>query len=141
MKELQYPFDPALLMDSKKKLRRELLKDGTPRTPIKVAVLGGSTTSDIIKMLELFLLDRGVKPEFYESEYNFWWQDAVFGSEELDSFKPDIVFVHTTVRNLERFFPSLDDDAEKREDECFEYFFERFVQVGGVFRSFAHIDK
>ena len=42
MKELQYPFDPALLMDSKKKLRRELLKDGTPRTPIKVAVLGGS---------------------------------------------------------------------------------------------------
>ena len=60
MKELQYPFDPALLMDSKKKLRRELLKDGTPRTPIKVAVLGGSTTSDIIKMLELFLLDRGV---------------------------------------------------------------------------------
>ena len=129
MKELQYPFDPALLMDSKKKLRRELLKDGTPRTPIKVAVLGGSTTSDIIKMLELFLLDRGVKPEFYESEYNFWWQDAVFGSEELDSFKPDIVFVHTTVRNLERFFPSLDDDAEKREDECFEYFFKAWESL------------
>lgn len=66
----------------------------------RVAVLGGSTTDDIVSVLELFLLDMGFECEFYQSEYGQFWQDAVFSNEELDSFKPDIVYIHTSLRNL-----------------------------------------
>lgn len=51
--------------------------------------------------MELFLLNFGIEAEFYQSEYAQYWQDAVFGNSELDSFDPDIIFIHTTYRNLE----------------------------------------
>jgi len=51
-------------------------------------------------MLELFLLSYGIKPEFFESEYAQYWNDAVFGNDELDNLKPDIIFIHTSSRNI-----------------------------------------
>lgn len=100
LKELCFPFDGDLIMQSKRKLLR-LLKENENGVKFRVAVLGGSTTSDIIKVLELFLRDRGIIPEFYESEYAQYWSDAVFGTPELDEFKPELVFIHTTSRNIE----------------------------------------
>lgn len=100
LKLLQYPFDAKMLMRKKKALKRELLsKEGFAEK--RVAVLGGSTTHDIVEMMELFLLDQGIKPIFYESEYAQFWEDAVFGNETLDAFRPDIVFVHTSSRNIQ----------------------------------------
>ncbi|MCI5579343.1 MAG: HAD-IIIC family phosphatase [Oscillospiraceae bacterium] len=98
--ELCRPFDGDEIMRSKKKLLR-LLKEHESGTPLRIAVLGGSTTSDIVKVLELFLRNRGIIPTFYESEYAQYWSDAVFGTPELDEFKPEIVFIHTTSRNIE----------------------------------------
>ena len=92
MKELEYPFDSGYLLKKKRSIKRQLLSDGSVRIKKKIAVLGGSTTNDIINMLELFLLNYGIEPTFYESEYNRYWQDAVFGNEELDSFSPDLIF-------------------------------------------------
>ena len=67
MKELEYPFNSEYLIRNKRKLKRLLLEDGNKIwTEIRVAILGGSTTSDIKKMLELFLLNYGLKPFFYE---------------------------------------------------------------------------
>ena len=83
MKELEYPFDSGYLLKKKRSIKRQLLSDGSVRIKKKIAVLGGSTTNDIINMLELFLLNYGIEPTFYESEYNRYWQDAVFGNEEL----------------------------------------------------------
>ena len=100
MKELEYPFDSAYLLKKKKSIKRQLLSDGSTRIKKKIAVLGGSTTNDIVNMLELFLLNYGIEPSFYESEYNRYWQDAVFGNEELDSFAPDLIFIHTSNRNI-----------------------------------------
>ena len=100
MRELQYPFDPGSLLAKRKSLRRALLSDGAPRIHKKIAVLGGSTTSDIVKMMELFLLDAGIQPEFYESEYGQYLQDAVFPPQKLLDFAPDLAFVHTTSRNI-----------------------------------------
>ena len=99
-KALMYPFDPALLMRKRKKLKRELEAAGS-FVEKRIAVLGGSTTHDVVEMMELFLLDQGIRPSFYESEYAQFWEDAMFGNEKLDSFKPDIVFVHTTNRNIQ----------------------------------------
>lgn len=106
MNELNYPFDSEWILKKKKSIKRTLLADGSSRIRKKIAVLGGSTTSDVIAALELFLLNNGIEPEFYESEYAQYWQDAVFGSPELDSFAPDIIYIHTTVRNID-FTPSV----------------------------------
>ena len=111
MKELEHPFDARQILSKKKKLKRELLNSSTNFTDIKVAVLGGSTTNDIIQILELFLLNYGLKPTFYESEYNQYYQDAVFDNPELASFHPDIVYLHTSNRNITKY-PEIGDSAE-----------------------------
>ena len=69
MKELEYPFDNGFIMKKKRSLKRQLLGDGAVRLKKRVAVLGGSTTDDIVSVLELFLLGMGLECEFYQSEY------------------------------------------------------------------------
>ena len=49
MKELEYPFDAAYIIKKRKSLKKALLADGTSRIRKKIAVFGGSTTSDIVK--------------------------------------------------------------------------------------------
>ncbi|HJB61280.1 MAG TPA: HAD-IIIC family phosphatase, partial [Candidatus Ruminococcus gallistercoris] len=111
MTELEYPFDASCIIQKRRSIRRTLLADGTPRIQKRIAVLGGSTTSDIVKTLELFLLNAGIEPTFYESEYAQYFQDAMFPDETLRSFKPDIVFIHTSNRNVTNW-PEMTDSAE-----------------------------
>ncbi len=118
MKELEYPFDPQYILSKKKKIKRMLL-EGSGRlkgqngslTDKRIAILGGSTTSDIRLVMELFLLNYGIRPFFYESEYNQWYQDAMFDNPELAEFKPDIIYIHTTNRNITAY-PQMADSAE-----------------------------
>lgn len=111
MRELEYPFDSELILQKKKSLKKALLADGAKRIQKKIAVLGGSTTSHIVNILELFLLDQGIEPVFYESEYAQYYQDAMFPDESLLSFAPDIVFFHTSNRNLTAW-PEMTDSEE-----------------------------
>ena len=110
MKELEYPFDSSYIMKKSKSLKKALLSDGSDRIHKKIAVLGGSTTHDIIRILELFLLNYGIEPEFYESEYGQYWQDAMFPGE-LNDFNPDIIYIHTSNRNIIDY-PTMDDSKE-----------------------------
>ncbi len=103
MKELQVPFDGAWILKNRRKIKKALLADGTQRIEKKIAVLGGSTTNDIVSVLELFLLDNGIQPTFYQSEYAQYWQDAMFENPELEAFAPDLIFIHTTSRNITEF--------------------------------------
>ena len=112
MKELHYPFDPDYILSKKKSIRRKLLENQDGMIDKRVAILGGYTTSDIKLILELFLLNNGIKPEFYESEYNQYYQDAMFDNPELKEFKPDIVYICTSNRNITRY-PSLNDSKEE----------------------------
>lgn len=107
-----YPLDTKTLLRKKIRIKKELLSNSSIFIEKRIAVLGGSTTNEIVDQLELFLLNYGIKPTFYQSEYAQYWQDAMFGSEELDSFNPDIVYVHTNWRNITEF-PST---ASSRED-------------------------
>ena len=102
------PFDSELLMRKQRSIKRELLAQDSPRITKRIALLGGSTTADIRNMLEIFLLDAGIAPEFYESEYNQYYEDAVFSSEKLDSFAPEIIIIFTSFVNL-KYPPSLTD--------------------------------
>ena len=111
LKELIYPFDAGFLLANKRKLKRRLLEnsDGFPEK--KIAILGGSTTNDIKQMMELFLLNQGIKPQFYEAEYNQYYQEAVFPNPDLAAFAPDIIYIHTTNRNITAY-PTLKDGPE-----------------------------
>ncbi len=111
MKELEYPFDSSYILSKKKKIRRELLEGNTTFIKKKIAILGGSTTSNIMLILELFLLNYGIMPEFYESEYNQFYQDAVFPNPKLEEFNPDVIYIHTTNRNIISF-PEISDNEE-----------------------------
>lgn len=116
MKELQYPFDSQYIISKKKSIRKQLLADGTDRFTKRIAVLGGSTTSDIVRVMELFLLNNGILPEFYECEYAQYEQEALFPSEEFLAFKPDIIFIHTSNRNI-RQWPEMADSKETVDDK------------------------
>ena len=102
-KTLEYPFQPQFILSKKKKIKRELLKEWHQFENKKVAVLGGSTTHDIIAIIELFLLAQGIRPEFYESEYNGYYTEAVFDNPALKEFHPDIVYIYTTNRNIDQY--------------------------------------
>ena len=69
MKELEYPFDASWIIANRRKIRKNLLSSNRNYVEKKIAVLGGSTTSNIIQLLELFLLNQGIEASFYESEY------------------------------------------------------------------------
>ena len=100
MKELEYPFDSEWILAKKKSIKKQLLAEGNNFLEKKIAILGGSTTADIKNLLDIFLLNYGIKADFYESEYNQYYQDAMFDSEELVSFSPDIIYIHTSNVNI-----------------------------------------
>ena len=111
MKELEYPFDAEEIIAGKKQLKKELLKQDRPFVEKKIAILGGVTTKNIRIILELFLLNYGIKPFFYESEYDQYYEEAVFSSPQLENFGPDMIYVCTSVRNI-MDFPNLSDSLE-----------------------------
>jgi len=102
MKELEFPFDSEYILKKRKSIKRSLLGELEGKTCIskKIAILGGSTTHDVKEMLELFLLNVGIVPTFYESEYNQFWQDVMFDNPLLVEFAPDLIYIHTGSRNL-----------------------------------------
>ena len=111
MKELEYPFDAGWILSNRRKIRKELLDSGASFTEKRIAVLGGSTTAGIVQALDLFLLNQGIRADFYESEYGKYYEDACFGNEKLESFRPDIIYIHTTGRNVAAY-PSLTDSEQ-----------------------------
>ena len=70
MKELEYPFDVNYLISNKRKIKKQLL---TKENLIEknIAILGGSTTSEIKNMLEIFLLTSRVNHGLYP-----WYRKA-----------------------------------------------------------------
>ena len=99
---LSYPLDHALILRKKQVIKRELmLKEQL--IPIKIALLGGSTTAEIRDILELFLLNIGIRPDFYESGFNRYYEEAVFDNAALTAFQPDIIYLHNTHKDITSF--------------------------------------
>ena len=136
MKKLEYPFDSEWILKKKIKIRKELIGNNTINfITKKIAILGGSTTSEIKNILELFLLNFGIMPSFYESEYNMFYEDGMFDNPELVEFCPDIIYIHTSNRNITNWPKVVDDssvidnklDAEfNRFSELWNHLFEKY---------------
>lgn len=121
MKELEYPFDAQEIITRKRTLKKELLKQNHTFLEKKIAILGGVTTENIKNILELFLLNYGIKPSFYESEYNQYYEDAMFLSSELENFKPDLIYICTSIRNI-LDFPKISDGFETVREKLSEQY-------------------
>ena len=124
MKELEYPFDGEYILKKKKTIKKDLLNQNRQFLEKNIAILGGSTTNDIKLVLELFLLNYGIKPNFYESEYNKYWEDAMFENKELENFNPDIIYICTSNKNIINF-PNLNDNKDEVKEKLISEY-ERF---------------
>ena len=111
MSLIDYPFDGATLLQKKRSLRRELLQRSGLINK-KVAILSGSTIGEIKNMLELFLLNEGIKPEFYIGGYGLFYENLVFDDGSLAAFKPDFLYIHTSRKNLQQLPVPSDSEAD-----------------------------
>ncbi|ETO92361.1 HAD-superfamily phosphatase, subfamily IIIC/FkbH-like domain protein [Legionella oakridgensis RV-2-2007] len=120
---LEYPLDSALILRKKHIIKKALLLNQELISK-KIALLGGSNTSEIKSILELFLLKIGIKPEFYESQFNKYYEEAIFTQQALTQFKPDLIYIHVTNKNISSY-PSITDSMEDIErllqQECNKY--------------------
>lgn len=135
MRELEYPFDSQWILKAQRKIKRKLTEGQTSFLNKRIAVLGGSTTSGIVDILDLFLLNQGIQCEFYQSDYNKYWEDVMFGNDELAQFKPDLVYIHTSSRNILKY-PTLKDSPAQVDqllDETFEHFRQMWDKIPVTF--------
>lgn len=132
---LSIPINPLHILRKKKSLKR-LLAQQSGLLKKRIAILGGSTTAEIRDALEIFLLEGGIEPEFYESEYNQYYQELAFDNDPLKRFAPDVIFIHTTGVNIQNY-PSLVDTLEdvnkKLDDEfaAYKHLWERASTIYG----------
>jgi FkbH-like protein len=98
----QLSIDDLLL---KRRTLRRQLSSVEGLQPVRIAVLGGSTTNEVVELLEIFLLASGFQPTFYQSEYGRFYEDAVQDPADLIAFAPDIVYIHTSNRNVQQILP------------------------------------
>lgn len=97
---------PELILRKRKALARELA-EGQALAPLRVAVLGSSTTQEYVDLLEILLLAKRLRPAFHQGDYNRFYEDAVLDPGELVAFDPDVVILATGC-NAIRSFPPLD---------------------------------
>jgi FkbH-like protein len=110
----------------RKSLRKELLA-AEGLKDLRVAVLGGSTTNELVDFLELLLLCSGFRPFFYQSEYGRFYEDAVQDPQALIDFKPDLVYIHTSCRDI-RHAPPIG-CTEAQFNESVESELGRFLEI------------
>ena len=109
-----YPLERLII--KRKAIRKQLLEaanqPGTRTQDIRIAVLGGSTTNEVVDLLEILLLDSGFRPTFFQSEYGRYYEDAVLEPEIIANFKPDLVYIHTGIQNIQAFQPVACTEAD-----------------------------
>ena len=92
------------LLMKRKGLRRQLAAQ-VGLQDIRIAVLGGSTTNEVVDLLEIGLLSSGFRPSFYQCDYGRYYEEAVLDPGALIEFRPDVVYIHTSYKNVQGFAP------------------------------------
>jgi FkbH-like protein len=106
---LDQPLNSEWIMRKKKSIRRSL--EGRPvLIQKKIAILGGSTTHEVCEILDLFLRKNGIAASFYQSDFGQYEQDILSEEKGLYEFKPDLIYFHTTSKNVSSF-PALSENA------------------------------
>lgn len=95
MQELRYPFDEKKIIRKRRQLRSCLLSQRDSFSPVRIAVLGSSSTELLEELLEIFLLNEGIIPTFYSGTFGKYYEDVVFDNPELERFHPELIYFHT----------------------------------------------
>src|SRR5436305_1204483 len=103
------------LLRKRKALVRELLQ-AENLLEVRIAVMGSSTTNELVDLLEVLLLQSGFRPAFHQGDYGRFYEDSVVAPAALVDFRPDVVVLHTSSGAI-RNFPAPD-AAEAQSDEC-----------------------
>ncbi len=119
---LEYPFDSTNILKHKKAIKKWLL-DNNAFQEVKIAMLSGSTIGYIKDILELFLLKQGIKPVFWEGNYGRYIEDTLFENNTLFEFSPDIVYIHTSNKNIDNYL-NIANEYEK-----FEKIWEKIKEI------------
>ena len=114
MQALEYPFDGEALLRKKRALRRELAAQ-PGLVEKKVAIVSGTTVGEVKNMLELFLLNSGIRPTFWEGPYGLYYESIAFDDGSLAAFAPDVIYIHTSVHNLQNLPVPADSAANVNE--------------------------
>jgi FkbH-like protein len=120
------PFESGTLLRNLRKQVRELRTRPQLRE-VRIAILGGATSQEVAGFLELFLLKQGLSPIFWHSEYGKYWEDAVLNTAEVAGFRPDLVYIHTGIRNLQGW--PKPEDTQQHTDEWLESEVGRYAQI------------
>lgn len=108
-------MSPRLGYSSVLKLRRWLLPTvaaGAPDRRLRLAVLGGPTTTQLVQLIEAFLAAEGIAAEIFEAEYGVFRQEILSPGSKLDLFRPQIVFLATGFADISQFpVPEMSRDA------------------------------
>ena len=96
----QFIEEKYQLRDSKINLKK---KKSHAKSKIKIAILGGSTTDLIKNSLNEYLAMNNIEGIFFQSEYNQFYFESINPSRKLKTFKPQIIYIHSTTANIEEF--------------------------------------
>lgn len=97
----------AVRLLRKQKLLRRQLQNRPDLLSVRIAFLCGSTVNEVAALLELLLLEQGIQPIFYFSDYNKYFEEAVLDTARLIEFRPDIIFVYTSSVSIQNW-PTLE---------------------------------
>ncbi|ADW67220.1 HAD-IIIC family phosphatase [Granulicella tundricola] len=123
------------ILRNRKSIRRELSASDGLRE-LRIAVLGGSTTNEFVNLLEILLLASHFRPVFYQSEYGRFYEDAVYDPQTLIDFKPDLVYIHTSNRNIQNYPPL--NCSEEQLAGCVASELERFQEIWSALDANVH---
>ena len=77
--------------------------------PVKIAMLGGFTTHQLVTLLDLYLRAGRVVADVYEADYGIFRQEIIDAESQLYEFRPEFIILATSWRDLGHR-PSLSND-------------------------------
>ena len=132
--QIPFPFESRQI-ERKKNSIRDSLFSRSDLVERRIAILGGGATSGVIDFLEIFLLNEGIRPRFYVSQFDRYYEEIMFSNKELSQFQPELIFIFTSVRNLRLEQHAMTtEESKKLFLSTYEKFQEMWEKIRTVFQ-------
>ena len=133
---LSIPLDSDLIIKKLIFLKKELLNQKNKKLDLKIAILGGSSTQHIKDLLNIFLLNENIAAKFYEGVFSSFYEEVMYDVNNLSKFQPDIIWIHTTWRNI-NLFPSVTSSTKEIDNKIlkeYKYYQEIWLKAENKFK-------
>ena len=77
------PFNYTELFKNLKLITNEVSKIKKNKKIKKIAILGGSSTSHLKDLLNIFLSDKNILANFYEGQFQLYYEEVLFNVGKL----------------------------------------------------------